>query len=83
MTITLKEAMINIALDQLHRDLYRTYEIWFEVGNGDMSVLESNLDEIRDRFMDMTSKQLSDSEQTKFFETALETTAVKVTSQRN
>jgi len=83
MTITLKEAMVNIALDQLHRDLYRAYEIWFEVGNGDMSVLENRLDEIRDRFMDMTSNCLSDSEQTKFYETALGTTAVKVTSQRN
>lgn len=80
MTITLQEAMINIALDQLHRDLYRAYEIWFEVGNGDMSVLETRLDEIRDTFVGMTSKYMSDSEQTRFFETALETTAVKIVS---
>ena len=66
------ETMISLALKQLKSDLYRIYEVWLEVGNGDMSVLESRMDEIRDTFVERTSKYLSDQAQTNFFISAYE-----------
>lgn len=76
--MTVKDTMISLALTQLHTSLYRIYEIWLEVGNGDMSVLENRMDEARDAFMQSTAKHLTESEQTRFFVKAYEDTLMAV-----
>jgi hypothetical protein len=78
--MTVKDTMISLALTQLHTDLYRIYEIWLEVGNGDMSVLEQRMDKTRDEFMARTSGHLTEQEQTRFFVKAYEDTLVAVLS---
>ena len=76
--MTVKDTMIDLALNRLHTELYRIYEIWLEVGNGDMSALEQRMDKTRDEFMDATSKYLSETEQTKYFVRAYEDTLIAV-----
>jgi hypothetical protein len=76
--MTVKDTMIDLALNRLHTELYRIYEIWLEVGNGDMSVLEQRMDKTRDEFMDATSKYLSDAEQTRLFVRAYEDAFIAV-----
>ena len=76
--MTVKDTMIELALNRLHTELYRIYEIWLEVGNGDMSVLEDRMDKTRDEFMGATSGYLSEIEQTQFFVRAYEDTLVAV-----
>ena len=76
--MTVKDTMISMALTQLHTSLYRIYEIWLEVGNGDMSVLEARMDEARDEFMSRSSKYLTEQEQTRFFVKAYEDTLIAV-----
>jgi hypothetical protein len=72
------ETMVTLALNRLHTELYRIYEIWLEVGNGDMSVLENRMDKTRDEFINATKKYLSDAEQTKLFVKAYEDTLIAV-----
>lgn len=76
--MTVKDTMIDLALNRLHTELYRIYEIWLEVGNGDMSVLEQRMDKTRDEFTNATSKYLSDAEQTRLFVRAYEDAFIAV-----
>ena len=72
--MTVKDTMISIALTQLHTNIHRMYEVWLEVGNGDMEVFENNLDKVKETFVRQSAQYLTDTEQTRFFQRAYEDT---------
>lgn len=78
--MTVKDSMISLALTQLHTNMTRMYEVWLEVGNGDMEVFENNLDQVKETFVRQSAQYLTDSEQTRFFQRASEDTLRAVLS---
>jgi hypothetical protein len=83
MTKFTKDVWTTLALNQLHIDLYRVYEAWLEVGNGDMGVLEIRMDDIRETFVRSTQGRLTDTEQTRLYVKTYEECFISLMKERN